>query len=148
MFLYFIIFSKIMKTPLGTKIQGLEKILIENMKLTELVEHPHIYHGELKNPKEPLIISYKIAETYKKAGKIYDPFMKVFPLNEILEKNYPGVLQIKTKYDEQTKIHTLQLSLEHSLIEDALEFKYQVLLKINEEISKHLTNQGKKPVEV
>ncbi len=143
MLLYLIILNIIMKTSWGSKIQSLEKLIIDNLKGTELVEHPHIYHGDLRKKDEPLSLAYKVAEVYREAGEFFDPLIQVFPLLEILQSDYPGVFEIKTGYDKNTRVRTLQFRLVYCPLQDVMQFKYEVLLKINQRILEYLKQIGK-----
>lgn len=135
-----------MKISLGSKIQDLERLVIENLKATELVEHPHIYHGDLRKKDEPISLAYKVAEAYRSAGEYFDPLIGIFPLGGILTKEYPGVIEIKTTCDEATQIRTIKLRLEYSPRLEVMEFKHDVLLRINQAIITYLIEIGKKPV--
>lgn len=133
-----------MKTPLGSRIQDLEKLVIRNLKETELVEHPHIYHGDLRKKDDPLSLSYKVAEVYRTQGEYYDPLIEIFPLIDILGKQYPGVIEIKTSYDEVTQVRTIKLRLEYCPISDIMQFKQDILSNINKTITKYLEQIGKR----
>lgn len=134
-----------MKTPLGTQIQDLEKLVIQNLKETDLVEHPHFYHRNLKDPKEPLTLCYKVAEIYTREIDSYDPLIELIPLEQALQTGLQGIPVIDTKYDEGTGVHTLNIGLDHTSDIDAMDFKYQVLLRINSSVSRYLIKSGEKP---
>lgn len=136
-----------MADPIGPKIQNLEKVIIANLKETELVEHPHFYHRNLRDMREPLSLCYKVAEVYRTQGDYYDPLIEIFPLMDILRKQYPGVLEIKTNYDEATQVRTLKMKLEFCPIDDIEQFKYDILLRINDALVQYLRQLGKTPVE-
>jgi len=136
-----------MKTPIGTSIQGLERLLIENLKETELIEHPHIYHGDLRKKDEPISLSYKVAEVYRTQGEYYDPLFEIFPLIDILRKQYAGTIEIGTSCDEATRVRTIRLRLEYCPHPDVMQFKFEVLLDINRVISDYLRQIGKRPKE-
>ena len=132
-----------MKKLTGSKIQDLEKIIIANMKETGLVEHPHIYHGDLKNPNELITLAYKTAETYRNSQRPFDPFIQVFPLPEILMQSYSGIIEIKTEYHELSNTHRLHIKLEGSSVADAIEFKYNMLQIINNSLVRYITTNKK-----
>ncbi len=135
-----------MGTPLGTKIQGLERTVIENLKETGLVEHPRFYHRDLKDPDEPVTLAYKVAEIYTQELDSFDPLIYLLPLEEEI-RNVAGVMTIQSQYDEQTGVHTLRIMLDKSSILDALQFKYELLLKINQRVEKYVRDLGQKPAE-
>lgn len=137
-----------MTTSIGARVQTLEKIIIANMKETGLVEHPHIYHGDLKNPREPISISYKSPyeqspEDIQKRGLI-DPFYDEMHLIDDIRK-YPGVLEYTDRYDENTGVHTMAFKLDHTARRDMLEFKFEFLRYINGKISSYIIKMGGKP---
>lgn len=130
----------------GSKVQDLEKTIIANLKETELVEHPHFYHRNLRNPKEPLILSYKAVDVYRRELDSYDPLLDILQISkEIGDK--PGISEIKTEYNAQTGVHTLQVRLDQSSVSDALDFKYNLLLTMDNLIREYLIETGKKPTE-
>jgi len=131
-----------MAEPLGKRIQDLEKTVIINLKQAELAEHPHFYHGALKDPREPITLTYKVPEIYRQGGdEVYDPFFDNLPLQQILESSFPGVLEIKIDYDETAQQHRIQIKPESKFINDAFKFKYDVISRINDEILRYMGDQ-------
>ncbi len=134
-----------MKTPIGTRIQNLERLIVESLKETGLVDHPHIYHGDLKKIDGPISITYKVREVPKRHREDYDPFFDMLPIPDMLAESYPGVLEIESSRDEEKQIRILKFRLCHSQNKEALEFKYDVFLKIYERILLYLRQRkGKK----
>lgn len=135
-----------MTTPIGSRIQNLEKAIMANLKETELVEHPHFYHRNLRDLKEPITLCYKVVDVYRQESDSYDPLFEILQLNQALE-TAPGVLELKRRYDEQTGVHTIQVRLDESTVQDALNFKYDLLLAVNHLVGEYLIEIGKKPNE-
>ena len=133
-----------MKIPIGSKIQELEKIIIEELKETELVDHPRFYMGNLKSSKEPIKLLYKVSDTYRSSDKDFDPLFEIFPIKEVLTKDYPGVLELNSYYEPNSEVRTMQFSLTNSNIDDITEFKYNFLLKFKDKIEDYLVMTGKK----
>lgn len=132
------------KIPLGSRIQDLERLVITSLKETELVEHPHIYHGDLRKKDDPLSLSYKAAEVYRAQEEYFDPLIEIFPLISILAKKYRGEVEIKTDYNEATQIRTIRMRLEHCPLIDVMQFKHDILLYINRAVSEYLEQVGKR----
>jgi len=135
-----------MAIPLGKKIQDLERIIIINLKETELVEHPHFYHGDIRDSREPLTLSYKVGDSYKQDSS-YDPLSRTLPIEKQIGKT-SGVAYIQPDYDPQTGVHTIKISLNPgTTTNDALDIKYRLLLIIDDMIKEYLREYGKIPLD-
>jgi hypothetical protein len=133
-----------MKKSSGSRIQDLERQVIEAMKETELVENPHIYHRNLDDPKEPLTLAYKTAEIYGRKDPRYNPFMQVFPLHEIVRQEFPGVIEIRPEYHEESSSHRIHIKIDDPNLKDATQFKYNILKIINDCLVRYLITSKKR----
>jgi hypothetical protein len=123
-----------MKKSDGSKIQSLEREIIEAMKETGLVEHPHFYHRGLYKADEPITLAYSTPEMYTRKNERHDPFSEVLPLQEILVY---GVLEIKPEYDELSRTHRWHIKLDPVVSFDAIKSKCDLLKKINEAVVRY-----------